>query len=405
MAILFFWTCAALATIGLTIYALQIIAVRRTLAPRQEAVLLRGTAAPLPPISVLKPLKGLDDNLFDNLDSFCSQSYPEYEIIFSLQDHNDHAFKIARKIKEKHADKNIRIVIERCGSGMNPKVNNLLPAYRASRYDVILISDSNVLAGPGYLRSLARHLADPSVGLVTSLIRGAGGRTVGSLFENLHLNSFILGSVCFLDRFLKMPCVIGKSMLMRKRDLERIGGFEAVRNVLAEDFVIGRKIHESGMRVVIDNEMISNENQYWGMRRFLNRHTRWAKLRWKIGGFRYLSELLANPVFIACLPLAWSGFTEPAATLALSVSALKIAGDSFLGATATSAMHPFAYLLAPIKDLIIGCLWFVPFLSDTVIWRGNRYRIVEDSRLVPVETSGIRSWRFRLADRIREQSA
>lgn len=403
MAMLF-WTFAGLTALSLTAYALQVIAVRRSLAQRG------GTrpscpASSLPPISVLKPLKGLDDNLFDNLDSFCRQSYPAYEIIFSLQDYNDPAYKIARMIKDRHADKDIRIIIETCSRGMNPKVNNLIPAYRASKYDAILISDSNVLVGPDYLRSIGSRLTDPSVGLVTSLIRGTGGVTLGSLFENLHLNSFIVGSVCFLDRFLKMPCVIGKSMLMRKADLEAIGGFDAVKNVLAEDFIIGRRMHESGRRVVVDNHMINNVNQYWGVRRFLNRHTRWAKLRWKIGGPRYLSELLANPVLLACLPLAWTGPTGPALTLALGAAALKIAGDHHLGVRTGAALPAAAYLLVPVKDLIIGILWFVPFLSDTVLWRNNRYRIVEDSLLVPVEETGILSWRFRLADAIRERSA
>ena len=403
MAILF-WLCAGLTTVGLTLYALQIVAVRRSLATRFDAD-RPSTAASLPPISVLKPLKGLDDNLFDNLDSFCRQSYPTYEIIFSLQDHNDPAYKIARKIIEKHPDRDIRIIIEPCSRGMNPKVNNLIPAYRASRHDAILISDSNVLVGPDYLRSLGRHLSDPSVGLVTNLIRGTGGKTLGSLFENLHLNSFIVGSVCFLDQFLGMPCVIGKSMLMRKNDLDAIGGFEAVKDVLAEDFIIGSRMHESGRRIVVDNYLINNENQYWGVRRFLNRHTRWAKLRWKIGGPRYLTELLVNPVFIACLPLTWIGFTGPSLALPCCAAALKIAGDRHLGIRTGAATHPFAYLLVPIKDLIIGVLWLVPLLSDTVLWRGNRYRIVQDSRLMPVLESGIWSWRYRLASSIRERFA
>jgi ceramide glucosyltransferase len=403
MAILF-WICAGLTVIGLTLYALQIVAVRRSLATRPDAG-RPCPAASFPPISVLKPLKGLDDNLFDNLDSFCRQSYPAYEIIFALQDHNDPACKIARMIRDRHPERDIRIIIEPCNRGMNPKVNNLIPAYRASRYDAVLISDSNVLVGPDYLRSIGRHLNDPSVGLVTNLIRGTGGRSLGSLFENLHLNSFIIGSVCFLDRFLGMPCVIGKSMLMRKKDLDAIGGFEAVKDVLAEDFIIGRRMHESGRRIVVDNYLINNENQYWGVRRFLNRHTRWAKLRWKIGGPKYLTEFLANPVFIACLPLTWSGFTGPALALALCAAALKSAGDRHLGIRTGASLPPASYLLVPLKDLIIGVLWLVPLLSDTVLWRGNRYRIVRDSRLMPVPGSGIWSWRYRLAGSIRERFA
>jgi len=399
-----FWLCSGLTALGLVIYALQIVAVKRSLAPSTDDDQSCPPAS-LPPISVLKPLKGLDDNLFDNLDSFCRQSYQAYEIIFSLQNHNDPAYKIARMVKDRHPGKDIRIVIESCSRGMNPKVNNLIPAYRASRFDTVLISDSNVLVGPDYLRSIGRHLNDPSVGLVTSLIRGTGGRTFGSIFENLHLNSFIVGSVCFLDRFLRMPCVIGKSMLMRKKDLETIGGLDAVKDVLAEDFIIGRNMHAAGRRVVVDNYLINNENQYWDVRRFLNRHTRWAKLRWKIGGARYLVELLANPVFIACLPLIWSGFTGPAITLALCAAVLKIAGDHHLGLRTGAALPYAAYLMVPVKDLLIGILWFVPLLSDTVIWRGNRYRIVEDTRLIPVEETGLLSWRYRLASTILERFA
>ncbi len=396
-----FWVCTGLTAAGLTIFLLQIIAVRKMLTPPQEEP---SCGANFPPISVLKPLKGIDDNLYDNLDSFCRQSYPAYEVIFSLQDHNDPAYKLACKIKEKYPDREIRIVIEPYTRGMNPKVNNLIPAYQASRYDIILISDSNVLVGPDYLRSIGRHLSDPSVGLVTNLIRGTGARTLGSLFENLHLNSFIVGSVCFLDRYLRMPCVIGKSMLMRKKDLEAIGGLESVKNVLAEDFIIGREVHRSGKRVVVSGYLINNVNQYWGLSRFLNRHTRWAKLRWKIGGARYVSEILTNAVFISCLPLLVAGPSTATVALACAAASVKAAGDRHLGIRTGTVMRAPAYLLAPLKDILIGLLWFVPLLSDRVAWRGNRYRIDRDSRLAPAPENGLWSLPYRIADAIRERS-
>ena len=138
--------------------------------------------------------------------------------------------------------------MERCNAGLNPKVNNLIPAYRTAKYEYILISDSNVMVGKNYLREIVKPIEDPEAGLVSNLIKGVGGYTVGSVFENLHLNSFIMGSVCFLDRFLKMPCVVGKSMLMRKSDLEAIGGFNAVKDVLAEDYIIGKKMHDDGQK-------------------------------------------------------------------------------------------------------------------------------------------------------------
>jgi ceramide glucosyltransferase len=198
-----FYIFAGIAILGLIAYGLQIWAVRATLRTGKGGGIGKEKdnysslssplpfPLPLPTVSILKPLKGLDDNLFDNLASFCTQDYPEYEIIFSLQNHNDPAFKVARKIKDKYPEKNISIIVERCDDGLNPKVNNLIPAYKASRYDYVLISDSNVMVDKNYLKEVVRHIKDPDVGLVSNIIKGAGGSTIGSIFENLHLNSFM----------------------------------------------------------------------------------------------------------------------------------------------------------------------------------------------------------------------
>jgi ceramide glucosyltransferase len=401
-----FWVFAGITAFGLAVYMLQLYAVRSAMKPLLQKRRSEGVAPfEPPPVSILKPLRGLDDNLFDNLESFCFQDYPEYEIIFALQDHNDPACKVVNKIKDKHPDKNISIIIERYSGGLNPKVNNLITASRAARYDTVLISDSNVTVGKDYLAEIVRHLQDPDVGLVTNLIRGVGGRTLGSLFENLHLNSFIIGSVCFLDRYLNMPCVVGKSMLMRKKDLAAIGGFAAVKDVLAEDYLIGREMHRAGKRVVVSSYLIDNVNQDWSIKRFLNRHTRWGKLRWKIGGVRYVSELLGNQVVMALLPLLLLGPSRETIGLASIAGLLKILGDRYLGRITGADANPLHYFLVPVKDLIIGLVWFVPLLSTTVVWRGNRYLIAKDSRLSPVPASGVWSWRHRLTNVIMERFA
>jgi ceramide glucosyltransferase len=391
--------------VGLIGYGLQIFAVRSHLY-RSPLNLGEGNSLPqtFPPISILKPLKGLDDNLFDNLASFCTQDYPEYEIIFSLQDHNDPAYKVARKIKDKYPEKNISIIVERCDTGLNPKVNNLIPAYRASRYEYVLISDSNVMVDKDYLREIVKPMEDPDVGLVTNVIKGVGGNSIGSIFENLHLNSFIIGSVCLLDRFLKMPCVIGKSILIRKSDLEAIGGFMAVKDVLAEDYIIGERIHKMGKRIVLSNHAIRNVNVYWGIKKFLNRHTRWGKLRWRLGGIRYISELIGNPVFMSCLPILFET-SRITVFFALFVCLIKVMGDLYLGRIIDSDSSPLVYLLSPVKDLIIGLIWPIPLLSNTVVWRGNRYIIGKDSMLSPCPETGIWLWSYRIVDVIKARFA
>lgn len=393
-----FYIFAGITIFGLVAYGLQIWAVRSTLKTDKG----RGKE---PAVSILKPLKGLDDNLFDNLASFCTQDYPEYEIIFSLQDHNDPAYKVARKIKDKYPEKNISIIVEKCDIGLNPKVNNLIPSYKVSQYDYVLISDSNVMVDNNYLREIVKHMEDPDVGLVNNIIKGVGGNSIGSILENLHLNSFIIGSVCFLDKFLKMPCVIGKSMLMRKIDLEAIGGFMAVKDVLAEDFIIGKLIHASGKKVVLSNYVINNINKYWGIRRFLNRHTRWGKIRWKLGGIKYISELIGNPVFISFIPVLFWETSRITVSFVLLVSLAKIMGDLYLGKITNSDLNPMVYLLSPVKDIIIGLIWFVPILSNTVVWRGNRYTIGKDSILSPCPETGMWAWRYRIVDAIKAKFA
>ncbi len=394
-----FWIFAGITLFGIIGYLFQMIAVRSYTAPPNSGESMRFPRS-FPPVSILKPLKGLDDGLFDNLESFCNLDYPEYELIFALQNQNDPAYKVAKKIKGKYPSKDITISVERCEEGLNPKVNNLIPAYRKAKYDLILISDSNVRVEKDYLSDIVRHMEEPSVGLVSNMIRGMSGRSVGAILENLHLNSFIVGSVCFLDKYLRMPCVIGKSMLMRKGDLEAIGGFGAVKDLLAEDYIIGERVHRLGKKVLLSNHVINNVNEYWGIKKFMNRHTRWGKLRWKIGGAKYFSELAGNAVFMSFMPMVIMPISKASLLLAATVSSLKIVHDFNIGRKLRSDMNPFLYLLSPIKDLIIGFVWFVPIFSNTVAWRGNRYIIGKDSVLSQMPEAGMWSFRHRVISAI-----
>ncbi|MEJ2696123.1 MAG: ceramide glucosyltransferase [Candidatus Sulfobium sp.] len=398
----FFWICAVIALIGLVGYLFQSLSVRFYTAPRLTEE--EGRYRSLPPVSILKPLKGLDDGLFDNLESFCNLDYPAYEIIFALQNRNDPAGRVAERIKEKYPSKDISVVVEFCDDGLNPKVNNLIPAYKRAKYDLLLISDSNVRVEKDYLAAVAGHMTDPSVGLVSNMIKGVNGRSLGAVLENLHLNSFIVGSVCFLDKYLGLPCVIGKSMLMKRSDLEAIGGFAAVKDLLAEDYIIGQRIHKLGKKVVLSNHIVGNVNEYWEFRKFFNRHTRWGKLRWHIGGIKYFLELIGNAVFISCLPLVFSPL-RVSLPLAALVSSLKIICDYYIGRKLGARMNPLLYLLAPVKDIFIGCIWFVPVFSNRVVWRDNTYLIGKDSQLFPCPAAGKRHWRPAIIAAIRSKLA
>lgn len=161
------WIVLFLVFMSLAVYALQVIALRRKL--REEYAFIN-----FPPISIIKPLKGLDDNLFDNLESFCKQDYPEYEVILSLQDYNDPAYRVAEKIRNKYPEL-VKVILNNSYSALNPKVKNMISAYKESKHDYFLISDSNVYVEPDYLKRTVSAMTHDT-GLVTNLIMGAGGK-------------------------------------------------------------------------------------------------------------------------------------------------------------------------------------------------------------------------------------
>jgi len=344
----------------------------------------------LPSVSILKPLKGVDDRLLDNLESFCRLDYPRYEIVFCVQGASDPALRVARRVKETHPEREIVVVVGNCREGLNPKVNNMMPGYAVARYPFVLISDSNVAPAPGYLREAMARFRDPSVGLVSHLVRGIGAKTLGARLENQHLNTFILPSVSLLDRMFGMPCVVGKSMLMRRADLDAMGGLASVKDYLAEDYVLGEMFRKAGKKVVISGSPVDNVNVYRTPRQFLSRHARWNRMRFSIAGAGYFAELFTNPVGLSLLMVAAAPGDAEAWTVAGGVAAAKMAMDFGMHRMLGDRTSSGWILLGPIRDVLAGGLWFSAFFSQNVEWRGRTFRVTRGSRLVPVgETPGM----------------
>ncbi len=372
---------APLLATSLGICLARFLFVRRAVGAARKIV-PRGDFAP--PITILKPLRGVEDGLFDNLESFCLLDYPRYEVIFCFQSPDDPALRIARKVMERHPDRDMSVVVGSCRAGFNPKVNNLIPGYDRAKHPYVLISDSNVFAGPGYLKEAVSHFRDPSVGLVTHLVRGVGARTLGARLENAYLNTFILGSMCLLDRSLGISCAIGKSMLMRRADLDALGGLESVKDFLAEDYVLGSNFQRAGKRVVVSAAPVDTVNVYRGVKEFLSRHARWNRMRLAIAGPLYGLEILSNPVFLAAPAAACAPGDGQTLLLAGGAMAGKVLVDA-----ATNRVLGIrdwrSVLLGPVRDLIAGGLWMSGFWSRKVNWRGRTLRITEGSRLVAVD--------------------
>jgi ceramide glucosyltransferase len=370
------------ALLGLGLALVQHLALRRH---RRERP---GLPATLPGISVLKPLCGVDEGLAESLAAFAVLDYPRYEVVLGVRDRRDAAWPVAEDAVARWPGR-FRLVLQRGEPGLNPKVNQLVGMAEAARHDVLVVSDSNVRVAPGYLGEIAWHLADEGVGLVTHAIAGDGEASLGARLENLHLTSSISPAMVSAKRVLGRDVVVGKSMAMRRRDLEALGGFASVKDVLAEDFVLGdRTSRVLGKRVALAATPIRNVNHRRGVGQFLERYTRWFVMQRKIAGtVPYASQILLNPVvFAAAATLADPGATSLG--ILAAVSGAKAVVDALSARVMRQGGFGWAVLLVPLKDLIIAAAWARGLVRDTVEWRGNKLEILEGSRLRPIEGPG-----------------
>jgi len=360
----------ALVSPGLALAATMAVAQWRQL--REEPVAPGGAQ---PPVSILKPMKGTDPNLEENLESFFRLEYPEYEVVFGLDDEADAALGVARRVAARHPETASRIVVDGRTVGFNPKVNNLANIARVARHELLWISDSNTWVAPDTLRELVARLERPGVGLVSSPFRGTRARGLGGACESLQLNTYVMGGVAAMHRLVRGVCVVGKSMMVRRSALAAIGGFPFLGRFLAEDQVSGEEVARLGMRVDVATRPVDNVLGPLSVRSFLARHLRWARIRRRMNPAGYVGELLLNPVFLAlcgALTLRTPSALALLAAVLAAKSVVNAAAERGAGARRPIVVYP---ALTLVKDVLVGAVWIVPFASSTVTWRGNRFRI------------------------------
>ena len=340
-----------------------------------------------PPITILKPVCGLDSDDYENLASFCQQDYPEYQIIFGVRDGQDPSVDVIKEIISKFPDIDIQLIVSDRIIGTNLKVSNLANTVASAKYPILLIADSDIRVGSDYLRRIIQPMRDPTVGVVTCLYRSLTHGWL-AIVEALWISTEFHPSVLVARKLEGMKFALGSTILIKKDALEAIGGFLAIADYLADDFQLGNLPAQVGYKVVLSDYIVDHVLATQSINDLINRQTRWA----------YCQRVSRPWVYLGLI------FTQGTATslLFLMITEGSMLGWTSLGITWTTRLmmgwivgvrslkDPVAkkfLWLAPLRDLISSALWCYSFGGNVIEWRGQRLKLTKGGKMVPIPTA------------------
>ena len=338
----------------------------------------------LPPVSILKPVRGVDHDAYENFSSFCLQNYPEFEILFAVADTDDPVLPVIERLRKDFPDRAIRLIQGIPQLGPNRKLNNLAALSHAAKHEILVISDSDVRVDPLYLRRVAAKFADSKVGAATAFFRGIAGGGLGAQLEALVLSTETVPNALVARKIEgKVQFAFGWTMATTKTHLAAIGGFEDMVDVHSDDFELGNRIAAKGLAIellpvpvdmVFPRESIATYLQH--------------ELRWAIGlrnvrpagywGLLFTFGLPWTILAIAFAPTTGYAQSYAAAYVVLRLTQVLLAGVWGLRDTVTRRF----WWLTPIRDAINFVVWLVGFFTSTIEWRGIKYK-VKKGKLVP----------------------
>jgi ceramide glucosyltransferase len=333
-----------------------------------------------PAVSILKPLCGHDDGLEDNLRSCFDQVYPEFEIIIAVHTAQDLAAPVAEKVIREYAGRvNARLIVTGESTIPNAKSYSLNRLVREARYDILVMSDSDIWVEPDLLSRFARELQNPGVGLITCPYLAVGGKSIWSRLEAIGMNTELLGGVLVARMLEGMRFALGCTVAIRRSVLEAMGGFSYLQEFLAEDFVIGQRTAELGHEVVLSSSIIQHRIGSQGMMKNLSHRLRWARSTRRSRPAGYWGQLFTYPLALALLlwivwPPAW-----PAVLLTLTVRSVAAAATAIY--ILNDPLIRRQWWLLPVQDVLGFLVWMGGFLGDTIVWRDRKCTVLRDGRL------------------------
>lgn len=338
-----------------------------------------------PPVTILIPVRGTDSEAYENFASFCRQDYPAYQIVFGARDERDPAVAVIQRVIADFPACRIELVISPAEIGHNAKVSNLQNMHARAAHDLLLIVDSDIRVGPDYLRRVVAPMQDQRVGMVTCLYRGVGPQTFGALMENIGISSTFAPEVVTARAIEGIKFALGSTILTRRELLERIGGFHAVADYLADDFLLGNYIAAEGFEVVLSDYIVEHVSGPETFAEMLRHQLRWGR-----------STRISRPKGYAGLILTYG-----TATSLLLLAALKFSsfGWAMLGATLAvrllvawsfgvvglkdRALAKYFWLV-PLRDVIGFGIWAASFVGDEIQWRGATFQVLPGGKIKPV---------------------
>jgi ceramide glucosyltransferase len=335
-----------------------------------------------PPVSVLKPICGLDGSAYETLASFCRQDYPTYQIIFGIQSAHDPSVVVVRQLIRDFPDIDIRYVISDQTIGVNPKVSNLANAISKAKYDILVLADSDIRVEPDYLRQVVHPFRHTSVGVVTCMYRSLP-ETWLSAFEALSISTEFMPSVLVAREVEGVSFALGATIAIRRTTLEAIGGFAAIANYLEDDFQLGKKPAQLGYQVVLSDYVVDHVMSTKTISAFIHHQLRWARgtryaRPWGYLGLIFTYGTVASLLFwltTGGTALGW-GMLGITLTLRLTM-AWVVAIQKFQDPVAKQLLW-----LVPLRDIVAFLFWCSSYFGNTIEWRGREFEISNGGYLV-----------------------
>ena len=337
-----------------------------------------------PSVSVLKPICGLDADLYENLRSICQQDYPVFQVVFGVADALDPALTILHQLQAEFPLCDIKIIVDPRLIGANAKVSNLANILRSARHDLLVIADSDMRVGPEYLATVVQSLMAPGVGAATCLYKAVAKRGIASRLGADFVNDWFLPSVLVAHYFEPLRYCFGATMALRRDVLEEIGGFECLRDVLADDYMLGKRVAARGYRVALVPYLVENVVAEPDLRALFMHELRWARTVRTVRPIGYAMSLVTH-----ALPMSLLLFTlSPWHKLAFLLAAMSVVGRIAMHILSRTAFRLEAerwYWRAPLRDALSFFVWAISFCGRNVHWRERSFVVDRNGELEPRE--------------------